>query len=431
MRHSSELIVGSIVDLAGVARAKVVPANRVGAFVSSGMGASPSWSVFCADDALAFTDDLSVVGDLRLRIDESDLRAVGDGVSWAPATLHELDGSVSAVCTRSALRSVVKALENDNLRAQVGHEIEFTLFGGAVAEHWSAYGLGAALTQESFVKALLTNAERAQVNIEQFHAEYGPGQFEISLAPAAPVAAADAVIAARILICRTARAHGMVASFSPMPTVHGSGNGAHQHISLTRSGKPIFSGGPLEYGMTGDGAGAVGGLLTHLGDLGAVLASSPLSAMRLAPDTWSGVFVCWGHENREAAVRFCSESAGNLHGANVEVKVVDPSANPYLGTAAILGAAHAGIADSIPLPPEVTVNPSALTATQREARGIRQMPTVTGEILQRLQASAVAKTVLGEKIVAAVVAVKELEDSRCSGLDASVLVERLRYAWSA
>ena len=179
--------------------------------------------------------------------------------------------------------------------------------------------------------------------------------------------------------------------------------------------------------MADDGACALGGLVTHLGDLTAVLASSPLSGMRLQPNTWSGAFICWGHENREAAVRFCSESSGNPHGANVEVKVVDGSANPYLATAAILAAAHAGIVDQTPLQREVTVNPSTLAESEQGER----VPTEMGEILQRLRASRVMRSALGNPIIEAMVAVKELEYSRCVDLDASAVVERLRYAWTA
>ena len=43
----------------------------------------------------------------------------------------------------------------------------------------------------------------------------------------------------------------------------------------------------------------------------------------------------WG----EAAVRFLPAGPANPHGGHVEVKVVDPSANPYLASAAILGTA--------------------------------------------------------------------------------------------
>ncbi len=352
MREVPALTIGSIVDMAGVARAKVMPAGRTGVFEKAGAGVSPSWNVFCSDDRIAFTDSFSVVGDLRLRIDRSDLRDLGGGgVSWAPATLHDQDGATAAVCTRSALTAVVARLAADGLEARVGHEIEFTLFGDACDGAWSAYGLGAVLRREDFLKDLLRNAERAQLHIEQVHAEYGPDQFEISIAPATPVQAADLVILARILISRTARAHGLAASFSPIPTVGGAGNGAHQHFSLNSGGRPVFSGGGQEYGMTDKGSSALGGILSHLTEFTAIFASSPLSEVRLRPDNWSGgAYVCWGGlENREAALRFCAESPSNPHGANAEVKIVDPSANPYLATAAILGLSHIGIGNASPL----------------------------------------------------------------------------------
>lgn len=46
----TDRIVGSIVDMAGISRAKVLPAPRLSTFVDAGAGASPSWSVFCVDD---------------------------------------------------------------------------------------------------------------------------------------------------------------------------------------------------------------------------------------------------------------------------------------------------------------------------------------------------------------------------------------------
>ena len=44
-------------------------------------------------------------------------------------------------------------------------------------------------------------------------------------------------------------------------------------------------------------------------------------------------------------MRFVKGGPGSPHGGNVEVKVVDPSANPYLASAAILGLALDGIKD--------------------------------------------------------------------------------------
>ena len=99
------LVGGSVVDMGGVARAKYVPVGRLDAFRDIGMGASPSWSVFTVDGAIAFTGDLGVVGDLRIRIDPTDLRDVADGVAWAPGDLYHQDGRPSAMCARSVASS--------------------------------------------------------------------------------------------------------------------------------------------------------------------------------------------------------------------------------------------------------------------------------------------------------------------------------------
>ena len=63
------IVLGTVVDMSGVTRAKAVPVDRLEAFVHVGMGASPSWNVFCVDFGVAFTPELGVIGDLRLRLD--------------------------------------------------------------------------------------------------------------------------------------------------------------------------------------------------------------------------------------------------------------------------------------------------------------------------------------------------------------------------
>ena len=210
-----------------------------------------------------------------------------------------------------------------------------------------------------------TAATGSGVAIEQFHPEYGANQFEISLTPQSPVAAADQLVLMRIIVGRVARQYGLRVSLSPVPFAGSVGSGAHQHFSLTRGDTPLFSGGTGAGGMTPEGESAVAGVLAGLPDAQGVLCGSILSGLRMQPGHWSGAYVCWGTENREAAVRFLVGGPGNPHGANVEVKVIDPSANPYFATAAILGLALDGIERKLPLPPEITVDPSTLTEAQR------------------------------------------------------------------
>ena len=105
-----------------------------------------------------------------------------------------------------------------------------------------------------------------------------------------------------------------------------------------------------------------------------MLCGSIVSGLRLQPGNWAGAYVCWGTENREAALRFVVGGPGNPYGGNVEVKVVDPSANPYFATATILGLALDGITENAVLPAETKVDPAALSDTERSRAGIT--PTV-------------------------------------------------------
>ena len=68
----------------------------------------------------------------------------------------------------------------------------------------------------------------------------------------------------------------------------------------------------------------------------------------MQPGHWAGAYVSWGIENREAALRFVMGEYSNPWGANVEVKVVDPPANPYFATAVVLGLPSMGSSASFP-----------------------------------------------------------------------------------
>ena len=84
---------------------------------------------------------------------------------------------------------------------------------------WAQYGLAGVLEHEAFVRDVIAAAAVSGVAIEQLHPEYGANQFEISLAPQSPVAAADQLVLTRIIIGRVARRHGMRVSLSPAPFV--------------------------------------------------------------------------------------------------------------------------------------------------------------------------------------------------------------------
>ena len=83
----TDTLVGTIVNPAGLTLAKTVPLRRVAAFADPGLGASPTWHGFAIDQAgIAFTDDISVIGDKRIRIDPEAVRPLGPGLAWAPGS---------------------------------------------------------------------------------------------------------------------------------------------------------------------------------------------------------------------------------------------------------------------------------------------------------------------------------------------------------
>lgn len=430
-----EMLVGTVVNPAGLIHAKVVDVARVPSFADAGLGVSPVWHVFTIDrTGIAYTDRFGAVGDQRVRVDLEAARIIGDHIAWAPADFVDQSFQPVGACTRTTLRGIEERLAAAGLTALVGHELEFTLLDDAgapvPATMWAQYGLAGVLEHEGFVRDVVAAAKRAGVEVAQMHPEYGSNQFEVSLAPLSPVAAADQLVAARMVIGRAARRHGLRACFSPKPFHDGVGNGAHQHFSLSGADGPLFSGGGGPRGLTAAGSAAIGGVVAGLPEVQALLCGSILSGLRVLPGFWAGAYACWGTENREAAVRFIEGGPANPVGANVEVKIVDPSANPYLASAAILGLAVDGIERGAALPPETTVDPASLSDAERDAAGTVLLTGDQTAMLDALEASATARSVLGDEVVEATLAVRRYEASIYGDRSPAGLAEMFRMAWS-
>jgi glutamine synthetase len=425
------IVLGTAVDMSGVTRAKAVPLDRLEAFVRNGMGASPSWNVFCVDFGIAFTPELGVTGDLRLRIDPARLTVVDDGVAWAPARFGGQDGEPFAGCARSRLARVVDQVRAAGLRPLTGAELEFVLVepDGSARRRgaWQGYGVRTALEVAPFLTEVQARFADAGLPLEQLHAEYGADQFELSIGPADPLLTADRTVLARIVVGRAAARYGLGVSFSPVPFAGGAGNGAHLHLSLADADGPLLSGGTGPRGMTGKGAAAVGGIVAGLPEVQGVLAGCVLSPLRLRPGNWAGAFACWGLENREAAVRFIAATGGNPHGASVELKSIDGSANPYLAAAALLGLALDGVERDLPLPPEVAVDPATLPQAERDRLALAGSQAAA---LDALDASPLARRILGDSIVDGTLAVRRYEQRTYSDADPETVAAACRLAFS-
>jgi glutamine synthetase len=112
------------------------------------------------------------------------------------------------------------------------------------------------------------------------------------------------------------------------------------------------------------------------------------------------------------------------------VKVVDPSANPYLASAAILGLALDGIKRQATLPPETTIDPANLSDSDRDRAGIVRLPEAQVEAIAVLDNSKLLRGILGDPAVDMVVAVRRLEHERYGNLGPGQLADKFRMAWS-
>jgi glutamine synthetase len=433
-------LVSTVVDSVGVVRAKQVPIARADVLASTGLGVSPVWAVFCVDDTIAFAPGFGVIGDWRMRADLDGLADLGDGLAWAPAELFDQQGAPLPACSRGGLRRQQEAAEHEGLDLLCAIEIECAIFDpagtrlggpdGVNGPAGPAYGLRPLLVHDGFLAELTRDLERAGLQVEQLHAEYGPGQLELSLGPASPLHAVDHNVLARLIMARTARRHGLRLSFSPMPVAAGAGCGAHLHLSATSNRQPLLSGGDGPHGLTTEGAAMIAGVLAGLEAAMGVFAGSAVSGLRLMPHSWSGAFACWGVENREAALRLLTATPGNVYGANLEVKVIDPSANPYASTAAVIGLALQGLAQRLELPAETPTDPGAMTAEERASLGIRSLGGGLAESLDRLAASEPMAEILGATLVSTITATRRHEVDLIAASTPAELAERLRFTWT-
>jgi glutamine synthetase len=113
--------------------------------------------------------------------------------------------------------------------------------------------------------------------------------------------------------------------------------------------------------------------------------------------------------------------------ANLEVKCLDLTANPYLLLSGLLAAGLNGVAVGARLPEPVDVDPAALPSEELERRGIQRLPTSLRQSTDALAADQVLRDALGSPLLDAVLAVRESEIDLFAEASAEEVVRALRW----
>ncbi|MFG2822120.1 glutamine synthetase [Kitasatospora sp. NPDC048365] len=410
------------VDNAGVGRVKAVPVRQLEHAAQWGVGASPCFDHFLVDDAMA--PGGGPVGDLRLvpDLDRLTRLAAQPGWAWAPVDRYAQDGTPHPGCQRLFAARTAAGLESRGLAVRAGFEVEWVVCaeGGTGAGAGPAYGMRRLIGASDYLRDVVRALQEQHTHVLQIHPEYATGQFEVSVAAAGPVEAADLALLVRHTVLAVSERHGLRATFAPAVTPFGVGNGGHLHLSLWRDGRNLGHGGLGPHGLTREAEAFLAGVLAELPALLALGAPSAASYLRLVPARWSGPYRCWGLENREAALRLITGSTGEQ--ANAEVKCFDAAANPYLAVGGVLAAGLSGLDRALRLPPEVPGDPAT-------ADGVERLPATLAEAAAALRDSEVLREAMGPQLHAAVLAVREAESELFEGRTPEEIIDATRWRY--
>ncbi len=315
---------------------------------------------------------------------------------------------------RHILRAVIKEAADMGYSINVGPECEFFLFqldekGKATINTNDAVGyfdIGPADDGEQCRNDICIALQQMGYEIEASHHECAEGQHEIDFKFAEALEAADKVVTFKHVVKTYARRNKLHATFMPKPIYGSAGNGMHTNLSLMKDGKNAFYDPDDKYGLSETAYQFIAGVLHHIKAITCVANPLVNSYKRLVPGFEAPVYISWSASNRSALVRV---PAARGMATRVELRSADPSCNPYLEMALCIAAGLDGIKKGMKAPEGITTNIYDMTAEERKAHGIDNLPGTLQEATREFENSEFVKSVLGEHVFTKYLAGKKQE----------------------
>ena len=364
-----------------------------------------------------------------VRIEESDMYLVPDLNTWVVfpwitgkgkvarliCDVNKADGSPFAGDPRSNLKRVLKEMEELGFTSfNLGPEPEFFLFklderGEPTLELNDTGGyfdLAPMDLGENCRRDIVLELEEMGFEIEASHHEVAPGQHEIDFKYADAVTACDNIQTFKLVVKTIARKHGLHATFMPKPLFGVNGSGMHMNVSLFNGKDNAFFDESGDLKLSETAYQFMAGILKHVQGFTAITNPTVNSYKRLVPGYEAPCYVAWSAQNRSPLIRIPSSRGVSTR---VEVRSVDPAANPYLAMAVILKAGLDGIKNKMSPPPAVDRNIYVMNKEERRANGVEDLPATLYAALEELGKNKTIRDALGEHIYANFVDSKEIE----------------------
>ena len=332
----------SFVDLFGVLRSKLVPAQAIDEMQKNGAGFAgfATWLDMSPADS-----DMFAIPDPESLIQLPWNKEVG----WLASDLW-MNGKPVKASPRIMLKDQIAKLNLLNLKMKSGVECEYFLIsedGERIADARDiqskpCYDQSALMRRYELIKEICDSMIELGWNPYQNDHEDANGQFEMNWDYSDCLVTADRHTFFKFMVKSLAEKHGLRATFMPKPFSNLTGNGCHAHVSLWDGKVNKFLDKGDRYGLSKIAYNFVGGLIKNASSLSAFFNPTINSYRRInAPPTlsgatWSPSTISYTGNNRTHMIRIPDEG-------RFELRLMDGSANPYLIQAGILASGLFGM----------------------------------------------------------------------------------------
>jgi len=364
-----------------------------------------------------------------VRIEESDMYLRPDLSTWLIFPWEAEHGKVARlICSvytaagepflgdpRNNLKKLVRDMQAKGFKDfNIGPEPEFFLFkldanGKPTTElndKGGYFDLAPHDMGENVRREIVLTLEKMGFEIEAAHHEVAEGQHEVDFKYASALEAADNIQTFKLVVKTIARKNGYYATFMPKPVSGINGSGMHTNMSLFRGSENAFEDTSDEMGLSKTAYNFLGGVLAHATAFTALANPTVNSYKRLTPGFEAPVYVAWSASNRSPMVRV---PASRGKSTRLELRSVDPTANPYTTLAAVLAAGLDGIKNELEPLASVDKNIYLMDETERTKAGITDLPDTLLAAIRELTKDSVITAAIGSHIADKFIEAKKIE----------------------
>ena len=395
----------SFVDLFGVLRSKLVPAQAIGDMQKDGAGFAgfATWLDMTPADS-----DMFGVPDPDSLIQLPWNKEIG----WLASDLY-MDGKPVKASPRIMLKEQIKKMSQKKLQMKSGVECEYFLIsedGHSLADKRDiqskpCYDQSALMRRYDLIKEICDCMLEMGWKPYQNDHEDANGQFEMNWDYSDSLITADRHVFFKFMVKSLAEKHGLRATFMPKPFSNLTGNGCHAHVSVWNGKINKFLDNKDQLGLSKLAYNFLGGIMNNTQALSAFFNPTINSYRRInAPPTksgatWSPSSISYTGNNRTHMIRIPDKG-------RFELRLMDGSANPYLLQAGIIAAGLEGINKKLNPGKPLHCN---MYEDYKKYPKLKKLPNDINQAINMLQNSKALSKAFGSDVIKSYIKLKNSE----------------------